>query len=283
MVTWQHPRSSRARRARHQLISSAELWAGLLAVVLLPTWVVGQHGQQVGTWPVDFVAANMKVPDALAHENDAAVQPLQVSESWLATDDVWNAGERYARVTGTGVSGLRVRTGPGAAFPATVILREFAVVRIASSFVDDRRVRWVQIAGEDGTDVAGWSSAEFLTPLPPGDSGPTDPRSRSIVLGRIIPVKVTAYTYQVPSNGAHGWITKSGDLAAWGIVAVDPRIIPLGARLAIDGYSDLFLASDTGYGIIGPHIDIFFADHWRAVEFGVQQRDVIVYEPDRPV
>ncbi len=253
----------------------------MLALALLPVWATSQHERYPFVWSTGLVAASIKVPEALAHEADFVV-PLQISESRLIADDVWT-GARYAQVSNTGPSGLRVRSGPGAEYPATLILRQSAIVRIVSSFVDDRRVRWVQISGDQDTPLTGWSSAEFLAPLPPGMEPSDDSQPRSALLGRIIPVTVTAYTFQVPGNGAHGWITKSGDLAAWGIVAVDPRLIPLGSELAIDGYTDLFLASDTGFGVIGNHVDIFFAEHRRAVEFGVQQRDVIVYEPDRPI
>lgn len=253
-----------------------------LAVVFLPSGAAAQQPRQFGAWPIVLIAG-ISLPGAFAHEGSQADARTQVSESRLETDDAWNAGDRYVRVTGTGSTGLRVRTGPGTDHPAILILRESAVVRVVRAVVDERYVRWVELAGEEGSGVEGWSNAQFLTLLPPGEAPPTGKAGpSSIVLGRILPVTVTAYTYQVPGNGAHGWITKSGDLAAWGIVAVDPSIIPLGSQLAIDGYSDLFLASDTGFGVLGQHVDIFFAEHQRAVEFGVQQRDVIVYEQPRP-
>jgi 3D (Asp-Asp-Asp) domain-containing protein len=127
--------------------------------------------------------------------------------------------------------------------------------------------------------VSGWSSAAYLAPLAPGEAIPSDdPAAPSIVLGRVYSVLVTAYTYQVPGNGAHGWITRSGDPAVPGVVAVDPRLIPLGSTVAIDGYDQLFVAKDTGFGVLGHHIDVFFPDLGAAVAFGVQRRDVIVYE-----
>ncbi len=271
-------RPRRSARRRRRLPLNAELWAVTLTLAFLPAWAASQQWQQLGG-PIGLVASAMSVPGAMAHEGRVADAALRISEPAFQTEDVWNTGDRCAQVTGTGSAGLRVRTGPGLQYPAVVILRESAVVRVVRAVFDEQRIRWVELAGEEGSGVAGWSSAQFLTPLPPGEL-PSSEKSapRSIVLGRILPVTVTAYTYQVPGNGAHGWITKSGDLAAWGIVAVDPRVIPLGSELAIEGYTDLFLASDTGFGVLGHHVDIFFAEHQRAVEFGVQQRDVIVYE-----
>jgi 3D (Asp-Asp-Asp) domain-containing protein len=62
----------------------------------------------------------------------------------------------------------------------------------------------------------------------------------------------------------------------WGTVAVDPSVIPLGSRLLIDGYDMVFVAEDTGGGIRGNHVDIFFPDYASAVRFGVQTRMVTV-------
>jgi 3D (Asp-Asp-Asp) domain-containing protein len=251
----------------------------MLALAFIPAWAGTFQGQQSVGWPLGFVAAQVVAPDGVAHAADDTASSIVVSESWIALDDAWDGSERYARVVRTGPSGLRVRTGPSAEHSATVILKEGAVVRVVETIVDSKHERWVHLAGDEGQLVDGWSSATYLSPLSRVDAvpGPDGP-AQQIVLGRILTVKVTAYTYQVPGNGAHGWITKSGDLAEWGVVAVDPRIIPLGATLAIDGYDRLFVASDTGYAINGHHVDIFFHDWWTAARFGVQQRDVIVYE-----
>jgi 3D (Asp-Asp-Asp) domain-containing protein len=58
-----------------------------------------------------------------------------------------------------------------------------------------------------------------------------------------------------PSYG----ITASGVPVVRGIVAVDPRVIPLGSRLYIPGYG-FAVAADTGGGIVGNMIDLGFAD-----------------------
>jgi 3D (Asp-Asp-Asp) domain-containing protein len=102
------------------------------------------------------------------------------------------------------------------------------------------------------------------------------PNEPSIVLGRVLPVKLTAYTYQIPGGGAHGTLTRSGVPATRGIVAVDPQIIPLGSLLSIDGFAQPFRAEDTGFGVRGLHVDVFVPDEAEAVEFGVQYRDILV-------
>lgn len=49
--------------------------------------------------------------------------------------------------------------------------------------------------------------------------------------------------------------TYTGVLAGYGVVAVDPRFMPLGTRLYIEGYG-YAVAADTGGAIKGNRIDL---------------------------
>jgi 3D (Asp-Asp-Asp) domain-containing protein/peptidoglycan hydrolase CwlO-like protein len=51
--------------------------------------------------------------------------------------------------------------------------------------------------------------------------------------------------------------TASGAPAGWGVVAVDPSVIPLGTRMTIPGYGS-GVAADTGSAIQGAAIDLWF-------------------------
>lgn len=83
----------------------------------------------------------------------------------------------------------------------------------------------------------------------------------------------TAYA---PGAGA-GYITATGRRAGYGIVAVDPRVIPLGTRLYIPGYG-YAIAADTGSAIKGLRIDLCFNTREQAVKWG--RRRVKVYIVD---
>jgi len=81
----------------------------------------------------------------------------------------------------------------------------------------------------------------------------------------------TAYT---ASCGGCDGMTAIGRRAGHGIVAVDPRVIPLGTHLYIPGYGPA-IAGDTGGAIVGRRIDLGFDTIRDAMLFG--RRDVKVY------
>lgn len=65
---------------------------------------------------------------------------------------------------------------------------------------------------------------------------------------------VYATWYTAASAGGSG-VTATGTGVYKGIVAVDPRVIPLGTRMHVPGYG-YATAADTGGGIVGNHIDL---------------------------
>ncbi len=89
--------------------------------------------------------------------------------------------------------------------------------------------------------------------------------------GKSFIANVTAYTIQ---GG-----TATGTQTHWGTVAVDPRVIPLGSKIRIDGFEETFVAEDTGGGVRGNWVDIWFPDHNDALRFGIQSRRVTIVEP----
>lgn len=58
-------------------------------------------------------------------------------------------------------------------------------------------------------------------------------------------------------------------------IAVDPRVIPYGTQVEIDGHT--YTAHDTGGNIKGNRIDVYFDDHQEAWDFGTQYAEVFVY------
>lgn len=62
-----------------------------------------------------------------------------------------------------------------------------------------------------------------------------------------------------------------------GIVAVDPRVIPLYTKMYIPGYG-IAMAGDTGGYIIGNRIDLFYDDYNAAIQFGRRNIEIYILE-----
>lgn len=71
---------------------------------------------------------------------------------------------------------------------------------------------------------------------------------------RVITMNATWYDPYDDGSNDHGR-TFTGVLAGYGVVAVDPRFMPLGTRLYIEGYG-YAVAADTGGAIKGNRIDL---------------------------
>ncbi len=82
-----------------------------------------------------------------------------------------------------------------------------------------------------------------------------------------------ACTGKSPGMAGYG-ITASGMRAGYGVVAVDPRVIPLGTKLYVEGYG-YCIAGDTGGAIKGNKIDLCFNSYSEAVNYG--RKNVTVY------
>jgi 3D (Asp-Asp-Asp) domain-containing protein/peptidoglycan hydrolase CwlO-like protein len=113
------------------------------------------------------------------------------------------------------------------------------------------------------------ASVQAAPPTPVATPGapslPSGPASAGV---RSLTVVATAYA--LPGT------TASGRPVGWGVVAVDPSVIPMGSRLAIPGYG-MGVAADTGSAITGARIDVWFPTVAQAHEWGTRTVTVTVY------
>lgn len=95
----------------------------------------------------------------------------------------------------------------------------------------------------------------------------------------ILHMGATAYSRHVQSCGkwAKWGRTRSGLKAKYGVVAVDPTVVPLGTRLYVEGYGHA-IAADIGSAIKGKRIDLCFDTHREAVNYGHKPVKVYVLE-----
>lgn len=76
----------------------------------------------------------------------------------------------------------------------------------------------------------------------------------------------TQMTVSATGYALHG-TTATGVPTGWGVVAVDPSVIPLGTRMTIPGYGD-GVAADTGSAVVGRTIDLWFPTVAQALAWG---------------
>jgi 3D (Asp-Asp-Asp) domain-containing protein len=87
---------------------------------------------------------------------------------------------------------------------------------------------------------------------------------------RAYKLKVDAVAYSLPGSTALGIPVRKG------VVAVDPKLIPLGTKLHVPGYGH-GLAADVGYAIRGRIIDLWFPSTAKARAWGRRTVTITVY------
>lgn len=95
----------------------------------------------------------------------------------------------------------------------------------------------------------------------------------------IIKCKLTAYCCEnYPHICNNGDATNTATMTTptpGRTIAVDPTVIPYGSEVVINGHT--YIAEDCGGAVKGNRIDILFATHQEALEFGIQYADVEIY------
>jgi uncharacterized protein YabE (DUF348 family) len=113
----------------------------------------------------------------------------------------------------------------------------------------------------------------------------TTSRGSLVTYRKVIDMSATSYTASYADTGKHpgdaGFgITYTGIKVHQGIVAVDPRVIPLGSKLYIEGIGNtpdygFALAADIGGAVKGNIIDLYFES--ASVSYNWGRRNVRVY------
>jgi 3D (Asp-Asp-Asp) domain-containing protein len=109
-------------------------------------------------------------------------------------------------------------------------------------------------------------------PGEPGSSAQDSTAPTIVPAGRLRPFSVTAY--------CTGKVTQSGARVKAGMAAADPRVLPVGSTLRVDGqgkaYDGIYTVTDTGREIKGRELDLYLDDCAEATEFGRRTMRVAV-------
>ena len=97
---------------------------------------------------------------------------------------------------------------------------------------------------------------------------------------RVERFKATAYDASPMDNGIWAGKTSTGMPLVYGVIAVDPRVIPYGTKMYIESVDGQYIygyaiAGDCGGAIKGKKVDLFFPSRSTCYQFG--RRDVNIY------
>lgn len=105
----------------------------------------------------------------------------------------------------------------------------------------------------------------------------THTANEGLKYSKVITLNATAYCPCSKCCGsyANGY-TATGMKAGYGVAAVDPKVIPLGTKLYVEGYG-YCVAADTGGAIKSNRIDLCYGSHSAALASGFGHKSVKVY------
>lgn len=92
---------------------------------------------------------------------------------------------------------------------------------------------------------------------------------------KILNMTATAYGPGPLDNGKWNNLTYVGGTVKHGVAAVDPKVIPMGTKLWVEGYGEA-VAEDQGSAIKGNRIDLAFDDRKDALDYGIQNVKIYV-------
>ena len=123
-------------------------------------------------------------------------------------------------------------------------------------------------AAAPATAVAADSTFSPPAPAPAPAAVPASATAAPVAGERTITVSATGYS--LPGS------TATGLPVGWGVVAVDPSVIPLGTHMAIPGYGEA-VAADTGGAIVGSTIDLWFPTVAQANAWGRRTVTIVLH------
>lgn len=96
--------------------------------------------------------------------------------------------------------------------------------------------------------------------------------SRSVPDARTIDVSAGSRMEFVATAYCKGSVTASGTAARSGVAASDPRVLPLGSIIQIEGapnrHNGIYTVLDTGPKVQGRHLDLYMWSCYEALDFG---------------
>jgi cystine transport system substrate-binding protein len=210
----------------------------------------------LGAQNLDDAINSIDSLSSMAAQGEDVLQQLRAAR-WVLAQAQASLAERQAAIAGA-ESAARATE---ASLAGTRIAREAYLTSLATQRrLNDRqisaavaRARAAQARTAAISRAAGVDSRVTASDVPA--PAPTPPAARATPAAPAAPaansLTVTATGYSLPGS------TSTGLPVGWGVAAVDPSVIPLGTHMVVPGYG-VAVAADTGSGVIGATIDLWF-------------------------
>ena len=160
---------------------------------------------------------------------------------------------------------------------ALSVLLLFSVISYAKTFIQAQDPKPV-VKSEPVLEVAG--QIPEVVEVSTADASPTSAVEKADAASFV----VGAETYSATAYSLRGK-TASGRFVTRGLIAADPRILPLGTRVRLDAgpWSGEYVVADTGGAIKGRKIDIWTPSSREALQFGRRSvKLTVLFYPPKP-
>jgi len=149
------------------------------------------------------------------------------------------------------------------------VLLLFSVISYSQTLFQDPKSRQSGQAAAQSTVEATSKTVEATTKTDSVTSTAASERPREVSVAVAVAEKAESEIFTATAYSLRGR-TASGAAATQGIIAADPRVLPLGSRVRIEAgsYSGEYLVADTGGAVRGKRIDIWTPSTRDAMRFG---------------
>jgi len=215
--------------------------------------------EQDSTDPLAVILGAESLEDALATLDDLARSATQHSQVAAQSRTARNALESMTSRLARESAKIRALEDDAARTAASLEATQAQRRRYIASLAAERNLNEAQIARLDSRAQA---SVERSLAVSAAATAPTPAEAEAA------PAPGMAHTMTVVATGyAASGATATGLSTGWGTVAVDPSVIPLGTQMTIPGYGQ-GVAADTGGGVSGGTIDLWFPTTAEALRWG---------------
>ena len=155
---------------------------------------------------------------------------------------------------------LNIRKGPSIYYKRIGLIPKGTKIKLISY-----KNGWYKIKYGNST---GYSCGKYIKKVSTTTSTKTNSTQLNASYKKTLKVKAYAYT--------GGGITATGTKARYGVIAVDPRVIPYGTKVYIKELGRTFTAEDCGGGIKGNKIDIYMNTETACRNWGVRSLTIYI-------